>query len=43
MSLHLLTPLANQAPQAEDVTAGWIAAVVLVSLALAVVSSGSAW
>ena len=40
MSLHLLTPLANQAPQAEDVTAGWIAAVVLVSLLLAVVFLG---
>jgi len=40
MSLPLLTTLANQAPEAEDVTAGWIAAVVLGSLLLAVVFLG---
>ena len=40
MSLHLLTTLATQAPEADDVTAGWIAAVVLVSLLLAVVFLG---
>jgi TRAP-type C4-dicarboxylate transport system permease small subunit len=40
MSLHLLSTLTTQAPEAEDVTAGWVGAVVLVGLILAVVFLG---
>jgi len=40
MPSPLLTTLATQVPDADDVTAGWIAAVVLVSLLLAVVFLG---
>jgi hypothetical protein len=38
--LQLLIPLSDQAPEADDVTAGWVGALVLVLLALAVVFLG---
>ncbi len=40
MSSYLLTTLTTKAPEAEDVTAGWIGAVVLIGLVLAVVFLG---
>ena len=40
MSPYLLTTLTTQGPESEDVTAGWIGAVVLIGLVLAVVFLG---